>query len=169
MQRIYDMYVVRYDDRHGWPWGCWLCITRKGLRVARGVGGVGAACEDVLLAGLCGSVDLGSVHRYVEQDIPEAPLSEVQNETLSLVRSLLSDSLFDVGDFSDTARSFTTWDTPLDASMQRIYTLYVTHFNDPLEWSREVWLKLTEKGLPVASALEDKGGGSPGDLESCAT
>jgi hypothetical protein len=152
MQRIYDMYVTRYDDRSYWAWACWLSLTRNGMRAARGVEGEGTAREDVVLSGLSRSVNLSRVHRYVEQDMPEAALSEVQSETLSLIRSWLSEGLVVVGDFSDPKKSFTTWDAPLDESMQRVSELYVRHLDDKVHW-REVWFKLTEKGLAVASSI----------------
>lgn len=161
IQRIYDMYITNFGDDN-WPWGVWLKLTKKGRPVARRVDGVGNARDDVLRDGLSGEVDLGSVHWYVKQDHPKTPfpesdgetLSEVQNESLSLVRSLLNEGLFEVGDFSDKSGDFVAWDTPLDESMKRIYKLYVTYFREKLGWPYEVWLKLTDKGLPVARAVE---------------
>lgn len=156
MRRIRDMYVSHFDDEGSWAWGVWLKLTPNGRRVARRVEGVGIARDDVLLDGLSEIVDLGSVHWYVWQDNFEAPLSTVQSETLSLVRSLLSEGLVDVGDFSDKSGDFVAWDTPVEASMQRIYKLYVTYYRDTLGWPYEVWLELTEKGERIARSLEAK-------------
>jgi hypothetical protein len=154
MQRIQEMYVAGHPDMSYWAWACWLRLTEKGWPVARSVGGVDNAREDVLLDGLSGVVDLGSVHWYVTLDQPSEQLSEWQSETLSLVQSLAAEGLVKVGDFADKSGDFVAWHTPLDESMQRIYKLYVEYFDAKLGWPYEVWLTLTEKGEMVARSVD---------------
>ena len=37
LRRIRSEYVDRFDDRHSWPWYCWLDLTAEGERVARAI------------------------------------------------------------------------------------------------------------------------------------
>lgn len=120
------------------------------------------ARENVLIHGLIDWVSLASIHTHVLEDHPEAPLSEVQDRTLSLVPSLVSEGLIEVGELSRKRGGFAAWDTPLDESMRRIVDLYVRRFDDTLGWPWEVWLKLTEKAVQVARALEDTREDPPG-------
>lgn len=152
LRRIYDMYVTDHQNENVWPWACWLSITRQGLRVALGVEGVGPAREDVLLAGLEGSIPLEYIHRWVMEDNPQESLPRVRSETLLLVRSLVADGLAEVGDYSDKSKGFNCWRTTIDESMARIEQLYVAGFDDPQRWTREVWLKLTPDGVRAAHA-----------------
>lgn len=66
---------------------------------------MGTAREEVLSYGLVDWVALGRIHWYVTEDHPDAPLAEVQNQTLSLIRSLVREGLFEVGDLSGKGRT----------------------------------------------------------------
>jgi hypothetical protein len=83
-------------------------------------------------------------------------LSDAQDQTLALIRSLVSEGLLDVGDLSGEDGRFLAWDAPLKESMQRIYDMYVANFDDMSCWPWLCWLNLTEKGLEIARTIEEK-------------
>jgi hypothetical protein len=53
--------------------------------------------QGLLLDALGDPVDLNAVDRHVRHQNPSATPSEVQNETLEVIRSLVSDGLFRLG------------------------------------------------------------------------
>ena len=78
----------------------------------------------------------------------------MQNETLEVVRSLVDDGLFRLGDVH--LQRFFTWKRPLDRSMHKISHHYVDHYDNPKRWMYSAWLKLTDKGEQLAQSLEDR-------------
>lgn len=124
------------------------------------------AREEILLDGLVDLVSLSAVNWKVRQQLPLASLSEIQNETLEVVRFLIEEGLFELGRRSGEDDGFVAWDEPPDVSMQRVYDAYVTHHDDELGWAYRFWLKLTpkgeqlvlstEKGRHVAQAVEEE-------------
>jgi hypothetical protein len=107
--------------------------------------------EALLAAGLADWVDLNAVHCHVKEERPSATESEVQRETLEMIRSLVSDGLFTLGDLSGEHGRFAAWDEPLDESIQKISDVYVTHYDDKPAWVWFAWMELTDKGKRVAA------------------
>jgi hypothetical protein len=112
------------------------------------------AGEEVLLWGLVDWVELDRIHWYIVRENPGRPLSVIQNKTLDLIHSLVSDGMFEVGDLATADSRFGAWDMPLDKSMQRIRDVYVTNFDDENTWPWFCWLNATEMGLQTAEAIE---------------
>ena len=112
-----------------------------------------SAREEVLVRGLIDWVALERVRRRVARENAGEPLSVIQDKTLDLIRSLVSDGIFEVGDLMGEGGRFVAWKTPLDESIQRIRDVYVTKFEDEKEWWC-CWLRLTDKGQQVAEAIE---------------
>jgi hypothetical protein len=79
----------------------------------------------------------------------------VQRETLKMIRSLVSDGLFELGDLSGEGGSLVAWSESLDESIQKISNVYVAHYDDPPAWVFSARMELTDKGERVARALED--------------
>ena len=113
-----------------------------------------SARDEVLLRGLIDWVALSSVHGAVEQENPGEPLAVIQDKVLNLIRSLVTDGLFELGDLATPNHRFAAWDKPLDESIQQIRDVYVNQFDDDPEWWFCCWLKLTEKGRMLAEAIE---------------
>jgi hypothetical protein len=111
--------------------------------------------ENLLLKGLGKPVALNAIDWKIKQQNPLATRTEVQDETLEAVRSLVDDGLFKLGDVH--LHRFFTWRRPLDRSMHKISHRYVDHYDDPKRWMYSAWLELTNKGEKVALALEEKG------------
>jgi hypothetical protein len=111
--------------------------------------------EDLLVEALADYVDISTVDSHVTRQNPSASVSEVQNETLETVRSLVSDGLFVLGAMSGKDGRWEAWDAPLDASMQKISELYVTRYDDPPAWVWSTWMELTDKGRQAARELEE--------------
>jgi hypothetical protein len=113
-----------------------------------------SARDEVLLQGLIDWVALCSVHGDVAEENPGEPLSVVQDKVLDLIRSLVTDGLFEVGDLATEDSRFGAWATPLDESIERIRDAYVDNFNDETKWWFVCWLESTEKGQQVAEAIK---------------
>jgi hypothetical protein len=110
--------------------------------------------ENLLLKGLGKPLALNAIDWKVKQQNPSATPSEVRDETLEAVRSLVDDGLFWLGDvYMDR---FFGWKRPLDRSMNRISHQYVDHYDDPKRWMYSAWLKLTDKGERLALSLEEQ-------------
>ena len=112
-----------------------------------------SACEEVLLRGLIDWVALERVHTRVARENAGEPLPVVQEKVLDLIRSLVTEGLFEVGDLATSNGRFAAWDTTLDESIERIRDVYTTKFDDEPGWWFYCWLDPTEKGLETARAL----------------
>jgi hypothetical protein len=110
-----------------------------------------SARDEVLLRGLIDWVALERVHSRVARENAGEPLAVIQEKVLDLIRSLVTDGLFDL---ATPNHRFGAWDGPLDESIQRIRDVYVNQFDDDPEWWFYCWLKLTEKGRKLAEAIE---------------
>jgi hypothetical protein len=63
------------------------------------------ARENILIHGLIDWVRLSGVHSYVLQENRTAPPSELQQETLEMIHSLVSDGLVELGDLAGQVRT----------------------------------------------------------------
>ncbi|MGH3958657.1 hypothetical protein [Mycobacterium sp.] len=114
-----------------------------------------SARDEVLLRGLIDWVALERIHSIVAEENAGQPLSVIQDTVLELIRSLVSDGLYVVGELNESSR-FEAWDTPLAESIQRIRDVYTTNFDDDAEWWFYSWLAITEKGWQVAEDIESR-------------
>lgn len=123
-------------------------------------------CRGLLLDALGDPLDLNAVDWHVRQQNPSASRSEIQNETLEVMRSLVSDGLFRLGGakvlgphpggVATEGERFVSWDQSLDHSMHKITHVYLKHYDDPERWMYSAWLQLTDKGEELARSIEDK-------------
>jgi hypothetical protein len=114
-----------------------------------------------LLEALDKPIDLNAVDWHVRHRNPSASPSEVQNETLELIRAVVGESLFRLGSVSEKSDRFFAWRRSLDHSMHKISHVYVKHYDDPQRWMFSAWLALTPKGEELAECLEQK------DIDLC--
>jgi hypothetical protein len=114
---------------------------------------VKSARDEVLLRGLIDWVALERVHRRVARANPGKPVADIQNKTLDLIWSLVSDGMFELGDLTGAGGRFAAWTAQLDESIRRIRHVYVTKFDHEEEWWFYCWLAITEKGLQAAEAI----------------
>jgi hypothetical protein len=112
-----------------------------------------SAREEVLRWGLIDWVELDRIHWYVAKENPGKPLSVIQDKTLELIHSLVSEGLFTLGDLTENCH-FAAWAAPLEESIRRIREAYVANFDDKNAWPWFCWLDLTKKGRQVAEAIE---------------
>ncbi len=106
---------------------------------------VASARDEVLLRGLIDWVALERVHSRVARENPSEPLAVVQEKVLDLIRTLVTDGLYVIGDLATEDHRFAAWDTPLEESIQRIREVYTKEFDDESAWWFICWLDLTEK------------------------
>ena len=109
--------------------------------------------ESVLLRGQSDWVALDRIHWDVSEAMPKAPRAAVQEATLELIRELVEQGLFEIGDVT-SGRGFQAWDQPLDEAIQRLRRVYVDQFEDQSVWPWYCWLNLTDKGEQVAQNLD---------------
>jgi hypothetical protein len=112
------------------------------------------AREEVLLRGLIDWVALERVHRRVARANPSEPLAVIQEKVLDLIRSLVTDGLFELGDLATPNHRFAAWDAPLVESLQRIRDVYVNQYDNDGAWWFYCWLDATEKRLQAAEIIE---------------
>src|ERR1700753_1097214 len=86
--------------------------------------------NELLTDGLSGDGDLGGVDSQVSRHNPSASVSEVQHESLEVIRALVSEGLFKLGDLSGDGGTLLVWSSSLDESLQKISDAYVTHHDD---------------------------------------
>ncbi|WP_234816124.1 hypothetical protein [Mycolicibacterium agri] len=81
-------------------------------------------------------------------------MSEAQQLTLNMIREVVSEGLFDLGEIVDRSHSgFRAWDLTLDEAMAKIEKQYVANYDDRWGWTACAWLQLTEKGRVLALRL----------------
>jgi len=115
----------------------------------------------LLVEGLSKPVDLNAVDWHVRHRNPSASPSDIQNETLEIIRDAVSEGLFRLGSVSDQGGRFVAWRRSLDHSMHKISHAYVKHYDDPERWMFSAWLALTPKGEELAECLEQN------DIDLC--
>lgn len=112
------------------------------------------AREEVLLCGLIDRVALQRVHSRVARENAGEPLTVIQNKVLDLIRSLVTDGLFELDDLATPNHRFAAWDAPLDESLHRIRDVYVNQYDDDGARWFCCWLDATDKGLEAAEVIE---------------
>jgi hypothetical protein len=112
--------------------------------------------EGLLIEGLRDWSSLSDVHSSFMPDTgPPRPVHELQQLTLSMIRELVSEGLFEVGKIEGPKRKprFAPWDLSLDEAMAKIEDAYIKHFDDPWAWRCICWLQSTDKGKKLALEL----------------
>ncbi|HZC91546.1 MAG TPA: hypothetical protein VE400_12990 [Mycobacterium sp.] len=115
-----------------------------------------AVRSGMMLDALGRPIDLNVVDRHVKHQNPSASPSEVQTETLEVIRASVSDGLFRLGELSGKPQRFVAWHHSLEHSLQKISHVYVKHYDDPEKWMFSTWLSLTAKGAELARSIEEK-------------
>jgi hypothetical protein len=110
----------------------------------------------LLLDGLGKPLDLNAVDWHGRHKNPSASPSEVQNETLEVIRALVSDGLFTLGAVGESDARFVAWKGSLDHSIHKISHSYVKHYDDPERRMFSASLSLTGKGELLARSIEEK-------------
>jgi hypothetical protein len=110
--------------------------------------------ENLLVKGLGRPVALNAVDWKIKHDHPSASISEVQDETLEVIRALVDDGLFTLG--AVRKHRFVSSKRSLDRSMHRISRRYVGHYDRPEGWMFTAWMKLTDRGEQLALSVEQR-------------
>ena len=110
--------------------------------------------ENLLVKGLGRPVALNAVDWKIKHDNPSASASEVQDEALEVIRTLVDDGLFTLG--AVRKHRFVSSKRSLDRSMRHISHEYIDHYDDPKRWMFAAWMRLTAKGQQVARSLEQR-------------
>jgi hypothetical protein len=110
---------------------------------------------ELLLGALDGALPLAAVDSCVTKHKLGAPVSEVQEVTLTTIHSLVDEGLMVLGDMSGETGRLAPWSVSLEESMRKISDAYVVRYDDPDAWIWSAWLELTDKGEQVARALQN--------------
>lgn len=85
-------------------------------------------------------------------------MAEAQQLTLSMIRELVDEGLFGLGEIVDRSHSgFRAWNLTLNEAMVKIEERYVANIEDRWGWTACAWLQLTEKGRAAALRLYHAG------------
>lgn len=103
--------------------------------------------------GLVDWVALDRIHWEVAQSSQGSPLSQIQEDTLDLVRGLVEDGLFELGEVTDT-KGFSPWTESLDEAMDKLRHTYVENFTAEEVWPWCCWLNLTPEGERRAQSIQ---------------
>lgn len=100
-------------------------------------------------------IALSWVHgQFFGQDATQAPpVSQIQRSTLRMIRELISERLFVLGNLASSKThptDFIEWDLPLDDAMAKIEKTYIDNHDDRDSWYFMVWLTHTAKGEKLA-------------------
>jgi hypothetical protein len=115
----------------------------------------------IIIEGRTQPVSVGLVFWHATDENPGAPLAEVRSAALATIRSLISDGLFELGDFASNERRFVAYERKLDESMSRIGEADSSQFHTVSSLDTGPWLKLTDKGEQVAQQLAGVCGHAP--------
>lgn len=118
-----------------------------------------SARDQVLADGLVDWVELERVHDHVAREHAEDALQVILQNTLELIRSLVSDGWCELGELDADSR-FVMWQRPLDESIRAIHHVYVDGFDDADTWRWFCWLNLTDRGKQAADVVVRKMSGS---------
>jgi hypothetical protein len=108
---------------------------------------------DLLTSGLTDVVPMIEVETVILNFKLAETLSDRQNLALKTIRSLLEDGLMEIGELPGPNEKFPAWNLSIDEAMERLYDLYVAHYDEEKLWEFRIWLHLTEAGQPVAKTL----------------
>lgn len=89
-------------------------------------------------------VPLADIHRHVEELRSEESARRLQRETIATLQSLVNDGLAETGYPINGGSDFHV--EPFAETMQELQRAYVDSYEEPMEWMRSVWLRLTESG-----------------------
>jgi hypothetical protein len=112
--------------------------------------------EGLLIEGLQDWIYLSWIHAGFEfnNHIATRSVAEAQELTLKIIRELVDEGLFILGEPDKKAASgFKSWNMSLDEAMNEIEHKYITNFEDRWNWVTCAWLELTEKGMALALKL----------------
>lgn len=110
---------------------------------------IDTARQRVLVDGLYDWIGFHRVHWRVTDANPQATLSDIQDAALRIVRELVEDGLFEIGDLTGEGDTFVKWPWSLEESMVRVRAQYVDGYSGDT-WDFCCWLNLTDKGDTAA-------------------
>lgn len=109
---------------------------------------------ELLTSALYDLVPLAEVESVIIHDNLAATLSAQQELALRTIRSLLEDELMELGYLPYPGEKFAGWDLSIDAAMDRVYDLFVRHYDERTSWDLTIWLGLTPAGERQAHRLQ---------------
>lgn len=112
--------------------------------------------EHVLIRGLEDWIALDQIHSAIAEANKGELITVVQSATLNLIRSLVEEGQFEVGDMSGDGDRSVAWNSSINDSMAHIRDAHVTNFENRNPWPSVCWLDLTEAGTAVAQAVESR-------------
>jgi hypothetical protein len=108
--------------------------------------------DNLLVEGLQDWIRLGEVHTAFRFDdhASKRSVAEAQRLTLSMIRELVDEGLFDLGEIvRNTNDGFEAWNLSLDEAMAETEQKY----DDRWGWTACAWLQVTDKGRALALQL----------------
>ncbi len=111
--------------------------------------------NELLLDGLAMCVPMAQVTSVTKRHHLADTVAAEQTLVLRTIRSLLDEGLMKIGDILGASdERVVPWDLSIDAAMDRLYDLFVGHYDEPTLWDLSIWLQLTPHGERLAESLK---------------
>ncbi|GAB7142371.1 hypothetical protein [Mycobacterium riyadhense] len=111
---------------------------------------------ELLVSGLYDYVPLVQIASTIAREDMAETLPAQQELALQTIRSLVEDGLVLIGDLPFPGETFAGWDLSIDAAMDRVYDLFVGHYEERQLWDLTIWLALTPAGERLARELRNQ-------------
>ena len=113
--------------------------------------------DDILAGGHDDWVSMAEVRGCISRGRLAESASERQQLMLQTIRSLLSDSLVEVGDIPAPGNpGFLVWPGTVDEVMEGLTERIVGRYDDPDSWEYSTWLNLTPEGQQASDDVVRK-------------
>lgn len=109
--------------------------------------------SDLLLDALVMPINMGQINSQALERLPSASLSDRQRAIVDVLQSLFDDGLVVTGYPGKDDDSFVV--EPFAETLQEIKRTFFDRYDEPTEWIWSCWIKLTEKGVRVATSTPE--------------
>lgn len=109
--------------------------------------------SDLLLDALVMPINMGHINSQALELLPSASLSERQRAIVDVLQSLVDDGLVVTGYPGKDDDTFVV--EPFAETFQEIKRTFIDRYDEPSEWIWSCWIKLTEKGVHIATSTPE--------------
>lgn len=109
--------------------------------------------SDLLLDALVMPINMGQINSQALERLPSASLSERQRAIVDVLQSLVDDGLVVTGYPGQDDDTFVV--EPFAETLREVKRTFFDRYDEPSEWIWSCWIKLTEKGVQIATSTPE--------------
>ncbi|MBI5337471.1 MAG: hypothetical protein HZB45_07275 [Mycolicibacterium rufum] len=109
--------------------------------------------SDLLLDALVMPINMGHINSQALERLPSASLSERQRAIVDVLQSLVDDGLVVTGYPGQDDDTFVI--EPFAETLREVKRTFFDRYDEPSEWIWSCWIKLTEKGVQIATSTPE--------------